>query len=192
MSPKDSQPEKNPETVTLTVEELKELVARNSTAPAFDVEAFARLTAEANRQALRPENTVAPGISAYNLLGERDHPKPPLVCKMYHNGIELEPEHLTLEEVDLLNRLKGGRFFVTKTDGTKLQVIVNDERDEGGRLNKRHIIYKAKELTDLMGLTSMVSMCREMLGESPDDPEKEALRARVQNLEAKLAGASNR
>lgn len=184
----------NTETVTLTVEELKELIASKSstTATPFDMEAFARANAEANRQALRPENTVAPGISVYNPLGDRDHPKPPLICKMFHNGIELEPEHLTRDEIDLLNRIKGGRYFVTKTDGTRLQVIVQDEQDEGGKLNRRHLMYKCRELTDLMGLTSMVSMCREILGETPDDPEKEALRARVRNLESKLAGASQR
>ena len=183
--------------VTVTMDQLQRLVSSAVSAalasrPQDGVqeganERFAKMLAEANRQALRPENPQAPGISVYNPLGERDHPKPALAGKMTQNGIALEPESLDREEIELLNKLRHGDYTVTKTDGTRVPFLVRDEKDDAGRLQKRHIGYRAKEKDDLIGLPGLKGMLREVLGVAPTSAEEVRLKEQVASLQARLA-----
>lgn len=100
-----------------------------------------RLIADATKKAQRPSNEVYPAISAFNLRGDKDFPKPQLKCEMLlpwpadHDGS-------TREEVELLNLLQQGEYTVTRNDMTKikLQVIVTTklDSDEPSRLVINH------------------------------------------------------
>lgn len=174
-----------PRLITLTEDQFDRLLAKAG--GAGDDATFAKQLAEAHRQAIRPENSMAPGISVFNPLGERDHPNPQLTCKTYQNGIELEHESLTREELTLFNRLAPGDYLVTKSDLTRVPFLVREERDGNGRLQKRHVTFPCKELEDRMGLPGTVDMLREVLGEALSPADVAALREKNQRLEAQLA-----
>lgn len=51
-----------------------------------------------------------PGISAFNPLGEKEHPRPELVGKVYWLGYLLHKEELTKAEIDFVNQLQPGLY----------------------------------------------------------------------------------
>lgn len=85
-----------------------------------------------------PENVDHPGISVYSYPeGDVAHPKPPLKCKIFWVGYELQAETLRPDEVELLNRLTPGEYRVTKADGIgipfRVQAKASDKLDVNGK-----------------------------------------------------------
>lgn len=85
-------------------------------------------------RAQRPSNQVVPMISVFNRRGELldEYKKPPLKCLMLIPWLA-EWESLTREEVELLNLLEPGTFLVTRTDKTKIKVVVQVRYKEDGK-----------------------------------------------------------
>ena len=143
---------------------------------AADIEAAATVNARAMKKALRPENEIAPGVSAYNPKGERDFPRPkPTQIFMLARYPICEPgnyDTTTWTEIELLNQIKGGAYMVTKADGTDVEVLVKGETDSAGRPYKMTLFADGKGIQDddqknnwpplLQILTQMV------MGERPD------------------------
>ncbi len=117
----------------ISKDDLKEVMESNS---------------EGMRRALKPENARHPDISAFNPLGERDHPRPALRRKCFMSpGYELRAEELTREEIDLLNSIehnmeaRSGAWRAdlkrTATDGTaELHIAVPTNPDDRADLPK--------------------------------------------------------
>ena len=109
------------DTVTLTTEQFNALLAGRGTAPeGLTAESLAKAFATANRT----ENTQAPMVSVYNPRGETAHPKPRLRAKTLQNGVALQEDTLTWEEIEALNALPPGDFRVTKGTGNKIPFVV--------------------------------------------------------------------
>ena len=114
------------ETITLTKEQFDALMNRVA-APAeggLTAEALASAFAKANRH----ENPQAPMVSVYNPRGETAHPRPRLRAKTRQNGVELHEDTLSWEEIDALNALPAGEWFVTKGTGSKIKFTVKFTR----------------------------------------------------------------
>lgn len=79
--------------------------------------------AEALRRSQDPSNPFAPDVSVFNPRGERDHPRPKLKCKMFLPW-EAEWESLTREEIELLNLLETGEFFIKRNDESRIMMSV--------------------------------------------------------------------
>lgn len=79
--------------------------------------------AEALRKSQDPSNPFAPGTSVFNPRGERDHPRPQLKCKMFLPW-EAEVESLTREEIELLNLLQPGEFYIRRNDESRIMMEI--------------------------------------------------------------------
>lgn len=79
--------------------------------------------AEALRRGQDPSNPFAPDVNVFNPRGERDHPRPRLKCKMFLPW-EAEWESLTREEIQLLNLLEPGDYYVMRNDESRVMVTV--------------------------------------------------------------------
>lgn len=90
----------------------------------------AQIQADMQRRVQLPENRVAPMISAYNPRGDKDFPRPALKCDM-RIPWQVEPESMTREELELLNLLEEGEFWVTRSDRSRVQMRVTVERKLG-------------------------------------------------------------
>lgn len=139
--------------------------------------------AEGMRRALKPENAQHPGVSDYNPLGERDHPRPALSRKVFMSGMELKQDELTADEINLLNgfsnnmEARNGQWRAelrrTATKGIEDLVI--------------HVpTASADERSELPSLTALLLELKG--GAQAADPL--SLAKRVAELEAKLAGTS--
>lgn len=124
---------------------------------------------ESQRKAGIRENAQAPMQSVYsNPKGDRDDPKPKLQCAMYFCGFPLEIDCLDPEEVALLNKVKPGRYFVTKPDGTKMKFDVLPREDDLGKLERLDLNMPCKTLDQRTGLGSFRSMLREITTGIPE------------------------
>ena len=83
----------------------------------------AQLQADMHRRVTRPENNFPPLISAFNLRGDKDFPRPELKCPMFIPW-PVEAEANTREETELLNLLEPGEFMVTRGDRSKVKITV--------------------------------------------------------------------
>lgn len=145
--------------------------------------------AKSVQRALKPENPTAPNVSAYNPTGEA---KPILSCtlpdgtvrprKTFFVGARMDEDLLTPLEITLFNRfttsksLRNGRWTATvKQNG-------NDQ--------ELHVMVPHKEIDDRQNLPNGLTLIlRELLdGEEAANPE--ALIARLEAAEAKLAALS--
>lgn len=79
--------------------------------------------AEAIRKSQDPSNMFAPDMSVFNPRGERDFPRPQLKCRMFLPW-EAERESLTREEIELLNLLEPGEFFIRRNDESRMMVDI--------------------------------------------------------------------
>ncbi len=131
-----------------------------------------------------PENKQAPLMSVYNPLGDRDNPKPELRAKTTFAGYEVRSETLTRMEIDLLNRLVGGTFMVTKADGARIPMSVTLKQNNAGTLEQVDILIPCKG-DQRQNHASLVSYCQQALGEAI--PSADELMAEVQRLRAELA-----
>lgn len=159
-----------------TIDQWAQLIEALKNNKDADLHAAATIHAQAMKKALRPENEIAPGISAYNPKGERDFPRPkPRQIYMLARYPICEPgnyDTTTWAEIELLNTLKGGAYTVTKADGTDVEVLVKGETDSAGRPYKMTLFADGKGIQDddqknnwpplLQILTQMI------LGERPE------------------------
>lgn len=78
------------------------------------------------KQTKRRSNQFAPLTSPMNYRGEKDYPMAPLKCPMYipHKVDEANIGGLTREEVDLLNLVEPGDYFIEMNDGDRQAVCV--------------------------------------------------------------------
>jgi hypothetical protein len=80
-------------------------------------------------------NAESPQVSVYNPQGDREYPRPALVCRMFLPW-EADWEALTYEEIELLNLLPSlgpGEYPVRLNDGSKATVSLQIERGPDGR-----------------------------------------------------------
>jgi hypothetical protein len=131
------------------------------------------------------ENQFHPDFSFFNPLGEKDNPRPNLRCKMIWVGHKLTKEGLTREEIEYLNRIPPGHYWVTKADGKRIKFDVVAREDELGRTETLSFHFPCKTTEDRHNHGSMLSYLREALGESL--PRVEYLLAEIDKLKAELA-----
>jgi len=111
--------------------------------------------------------------SPFNPAGDRDHPRPELKCDIRHCGVSLSRSTLTVTELDLLNRLEPGEFWVRKTDGSEEKVtIVPKLLDTGDGYAQLNIRMDVKDETGTKkhGWPSLANLCRQILGEPEVHP----------------------
>lgn len=117
-----------------------------------DIEVAAQINAQAMKKALRPENEIAPAISAFNPKGETLYPRPkPKQIYMMARYPICDPgnyDTTTWTEIELLNQLKHGAYIVTKSDGTDVEVLVKGEADSAGRPYKMTLFADGKGIQD--------------------------------------------
>jgi hypothetical protein len=153
-----------PATVTLTTEQFQQLLNAASAQTAPSQGLTAESLAQAFAKSTRRENEIAPGISAANPRGDRDHPRPTLRTKTYQNGIEFQQDTLTWEEILALNALPAGEFRVTKANGDKIKFTVKfTEGFDGITVERVELAYPCKDehRTDHK---SLLDYCLEVLG----------------------------
>lgn len=131
MAREQEQPQVPEGTVSLTFDQLKELLAQTRMSEdeqARLIRLQADENAKANRRALRPENERHPGVSVYNPSGGT-WPKPK--CKLIWIAEPVDQDHQsTVEEIELFNELQPGDYTCTRSDGTKMRVKVSAERSD--------------------------------------------------------------
>jgi len=99
-------------------------------------QASSTATAEAIRRSQDPSNPFAPNVSVFNPRGERDHPRPALKCRMFLPW-EAEVESLTREEIELLNLLEPGEYFIKRNDESRILItIAATTNPNNGRFDK--------------------------------------------------------
>lgn len=139
-------------TVNLTFEQLMALVkASQANAPSYEqMVELATKAAYAGADRVKPkELTIAQTErkSAYNPLGERDHPRPKLKCHMYFGSAPLgspkEVTTLTREEIDALNQLTPGHYRITKMDKSKMVVEIKGQLNSNRQLDRLWILLPA-------------------------------------------------
>ena len=131
---------------------------------------------EGVRRALKPENARHPDVSAFNPMGERDHPRPKLRRKTFWIGIPLLQDELTAEEIDLFNQID---HPMEARNGTWRAELKN-----GGE--ELHINFPNATIDDRMDLPSMKLLMRELIG-GTKAVDADSLAARVAELEKQLA-----
>lgn len=113
-------------TITLTNEQLQMLI-EGAKKPS-NAGMTAKDLADAFASTQRRENPSAPMVSFYNPKGENVTARPRLRAKTLQNGVELDPDTLTWEEIEALNALPNGVFYVTKGTGSKIKFTVEYRR----------------------------------------------------------------
>ncbi len=119
-----------PQTVTLTFDQLKELLAETRATPSFDAEAIAAATAKAHQELNKKENKVHPGVSAFSHPdGDVKHPRPVMRCDTYWYGDKITGDRHSYREMELANQVQPGEYLCSKPDGTKIPVTVSAKVD---------------------------------------------------------------
>lgn len=168
---------------------------------AYNQESFVEALAESHRRLVRPENASPPMISAFNPLGERDHPRPKFICpKIKQCGFPVDWKRSTPEEITHLNMLchkvieahrenkSLPEFMVSKADGSQAYVTLEAKWDGiSNQLEELNINYPVKTLDLRSGLYSFNMMLEEMLGLDSPKVDVQALRARISHLETENA-----
>lgn len=133
------------------------------------------------RKALRPEVESHPDISAFNPLGERDHPRPKLARKTIFCGMELHADELTLGEIELFNKFT--HSCVARNGAWRADIKTTGKNGEG----ELHISIPVATTDDRMELPNGISLILSELlgGEKAVDPA--SLAERVAELEKLLA-----
>lgn len=167
-----------------TLEKLQDKFDRDPT----DAESRDALTAilrehgSALKSVLRPENQLHPDVSAYNPLGERDHPRPRLKRPCYFLGVPLDAPNLDREEIDLLNA------FTQSMEVPSMNWKAVFIRDGSGR-EALYLSVPFSSFDDLRGLGSIKHICRTIQGQGTRPQNPDVLLERINALEAALAKA---
>jgi hypothetical protein len=134
---------KTPESIRLTFNDLKELLAQNA-APPLSVTQMAEIAAQAAAKTHRSENEASPLYSTLNPEGERDHPRPKLRATVYFGsapvGTPNDNTQLTAEEVVALNEMTPGYYNIAKMDGSKAVVEVKGQVNANRELERLWIL----------------------------------------------------
>ena len=140
----------------------------------------------AHQEATRPHENLfnPPLVSEANPLGERDHPRPELRCKMYWTGYEIKKESLSCTEIELLNRIKPGVYQVHKADGQRISFTVGEKRSDSGTIEQLTFHFPCKGAEHRQNHNSMTAYLQEALGETVT---AEGLRAQIVALERQIA-----
>lgn len=155
--------------IAMTLEQLQALLAANSASTQQNTQALADALTQGIKQAQpqRPSNEIAPDVSDANPLGERDHPRPGLKCKitlgiMDPKSRQIQPtypfvaEDLTAYEQIALNTLSKGEYQVKLYDGRPIKVQVVEEFDALDRLQRmvvivpQHVTQKGSETRNML------------------------------------------
>lgn len=128
--------------ITMTRDDLQAMITAAVTASAAGNAALADAVTQgiANAREPIPENKIGPGISEANPLGDREHPRPHLRCKMtfgtqdaktkiLHETYPLVDEDLTVREIIALNTLEPVHADCQRLDGAKMKVSIIPEID---------------------------------------------------------------
>ncbi len=174
------------DTITLSKEQFDALLAGRET-PQTGVltpEALAKAFAQANQR----ENPQAPMVSCYNPRGETNHPRPRLRAKTRQNGVELNEDTLTWEEIEALNALPNGEFYVTKGTGSKIKFSVKFTRglDEDS-LERVDIHFPCKD-EQRYDHRPLLEYCFEVLESAGQDADVTRLKALQKELNALRKG----
>ncbi len=120
-----------PPSVTLTQEQLNQLLqaAAGGNQAGLTAEALAAAFAKAQR----PENAQAPMVSVFNPRGETSHPRPEFSAgAVLQNGMKLDRDTLSWEEIEAINALPPGDWKVTKADGQACPFTVKHTKGNDG------------------------------------------------------------
>lgn len=124
-----------------------------------------KLAREETREVAKSNITV-PLVSAFNPLGDTKNPRPVLRTKFTMlDAIDLDPDYLDLEELELLNAVQVGDYQIHKTSGEAMRFRVIAHMDEFGKENRVDLKFKCNEEDDKIGLPSLKQMLREALGQ---------------------------
>lgn len=172
--------------VALTMEQLKELIA--SAAGANQGGMSAEAIAKAFAQTQKRENSQAPMVSVFNPRGETEHPRPRFVAgKVTQNGIELETDTLTWEEIEAINALPPGEFLVHKANGTTTPLTVKHTRGmDGKRLERVELHWPCKD-DHRHDHRSLFDYCLEVLEQADLTAEADRLRGLRRELDKERA-----
>ena len=152
------------QTVGFTPDQFEQLIEAIRGNAAESVEQQAEIHARVLRQQLYPQNDTCPQISPYNPLGDRDHPKPPLKCAFFLGPYPLEPETLTVREVELMNQLEPGQYDVTKADGvTVVFLVIPSYRTDGRTLERLTIGFPCADSEQRQNFPPFSQMLREVV-----------------------------
>lgn len=144
MAPADKQ-------VTLSIEELRELIGTQQAAqglsPEMLEEMLTRVTqssATAMKRALKPENETHPGKSAFSYPeGDVARPKVALPFEFFYNGYPchkfLETE--TWRECELMALITPGVYRVLRKDASLMSVDVTADRDANGKITRIEVRF---------------------------------------------------
>lgn len=116
--------------------ELAQLKAASATKAAADAQTA---TAKAMQKAMRPENEVAPGVSACAYPeGDLAHPKGELPFEVFFDNYPCHkfPETEHWKEWELMAQLKPGDYTILGKEGTAMKITVRGETDVNGKLTK--------------------------------------------------------
>jgi hypothetical protein len=128
------------------------------------VAAEAEIHALAMRKQLRPENDTHPDQSVFNPRGERDHPRPLLVCEMFLGPYPLERQTLTRQEIELLNQLQPGSYEITKADGLVIPFhVIPRMRVDGKTVERITIAFPCADDDQKQNFPSFATMLREVV-----------------------------
>jgi hypothetical protein len=169
----DTQPEMQmDQEVTLSLKDLATLVASMNQQGTLDAEAIAAIAAKATASATAVLQNIDdggrnyPGISCFNPLGEKAHPRPELLGDIYWAGYLLRGDELTREEIELTNQLKPGDWEIRSRGGSTLPFKVRD-LDPGSRNSRRLLIlFPCATADQRHDVPTMVDMLRQVVGES--------------------------
>jgi len=147
------------------------------------------------------ENRVHPGISAFNLEGERDNPKPKLKAKhVTQCGFPVIQKASTPEEITLVNQLidevNNARangiplkeYMISKADGGQCRVeLVAKYNASTNMVETLEINYPVRDMDMRSGLYGIETMLQEMLGIAMPNIDANAVLSRNRVLEAENA-----
>lgn len=134
------------ETVTLTREQLESLIAAKTTPTAPSAVLSADDLVKAFAKANQKENAQAPMVSVFNPYGDNVKPRPALRCPTTMNGVKLDKDTLTWEEIEALNVLPPGEFRVAKANGQKIKFSVRHVTGlDGDTLDRVEIEFPCKD-----------------------------------------------
>lgn len=130
------------------------------------------------RKALKPENAMHPGISAFSYPeGDVARPKPQLRRETFFNGIREDEDSLTPTEIELYNRFEGTR---TARNG-----MWQAEVRRNGSSEQLHIVNEPRTLDGRQALPAISLILRELL-EGQEAVNPDTLAQRVAELEARI------
>lgn len=167
MAKEPNQPQ--PEAVTMTVEQILELVRTAVSSNALDAEAISKIAASAateSSKALRDQwwdERTYPGVSAFNPKGEKEHPRDALVGDIYWAGYLLRGDELVQEEIELINQLRPGDYEILGRDAAALPFVVRD-LDPGSKTSRRLLVlFPCRDMDQRHNLPSMREMLRQVV-----------------------------